>query len=316
MMQEKLFEFIKELSISDKKSLLGKALKVGEEQGELAKVILPYENAYATTHRFVTDKQILEESVDTILAAISLPYSIGYTTEDIIEMIQKKSAYWAELQAREVGIAHIKDIPYEIHVTVEKPKDIELFKNVCKNIGVKPIVLDLENNKGELLDVMTSSHYYGNNIGAYKETRRIARELSAYFYLIREKIETFPFHPAAPSDKHAFPKMPANCYFESHLSVIISSEAHNTLLQDLVKKHDAHLSRNFFKKISDEEYIKMITLRSYTGTYENFKKGLELLKRDLGVMGFVYEKEIVEFCIYDTKISHDFQWLGKEELIS
>ncbi len=98
---EQLIEFIRSLSIHDKKSLAEKTLKVSEEQGELAKAVLPFVNAYSTTHRFVPDIDILEEAVDTILAAISIPFSLGFTNEQIIQMIHDKSQYWAQLQAGE-----------------------------------------------------------------------------------------------------------------------------------------------------------------------------------------------------------------------
>lgn len=310
---EQLFEFIRSLSIRDKKSLLGKGMKVAEESGELAKVILPYENSYATTHRFVTDRRILEEAVDTILAAISLPYSLGFTTEDIIEMMQEKSNYWMLLQGAEDKITY--PLPYEIHVTVKKPDDIQSYKDTCTEIGVKPIVLDLENYKEALIDVMTSSVFYGDNRGAYEETNRISNELkNAGYEVIRKKIETVPFHPAAPSNKSAQQKMPEGCYFESHLSVIISNDEENELLKNITKNQNAHLSRNFFKKIGEGQYIKMVTLRKHDGTYEMFKHELEILKNILSeVYSFELEKEIVEFSIYDTKVSHDFKWLNIEE---
>jgi len=36
------------------------------------------------------------------------------------------------------------------------------------------------------------------------------------------------------------------------------------------------------------------------------------LKLALNNFGFKPEKEIVEFSIYDTKMSHDYAWLNKE----
>ena len=60
-MNKELLDYIQELSKRDKKSLTSKALKVSEEQGELAKAILPFESAYACRHRFVDKYKILEE---------------------------------------------------------------------------------------------------------------------------------------------------------------------------------------------------------------------------------------------------------------
>ncbi len=80
-MSPELFEYIQRLSLADKKTLSQKALKVAEESGELAKVVLPFDNAAGTIHRFIEKGRILEESVDVILTAISIAYELGYTHE-------------------------------------------------------------------------------------------------------------------------------------------------------------------------------------------------------------------------------------------
>jgi hypothetical protein len=52
MINPDLIEFIKTLSLNDKKTLTQKALKTSEEVGELAKAVLPFEGAAGTLHRF------------------------------------------------------------------------------------------------------------------------------------------------------------------------------------------------------------------------------------------------------------------------
>lgn len=56
-----LNNYIKSLSIKDKKTLSQKGLKLAEEVGELAKAILPYDSAHGTNHRFIDKEKILEE---------------------------------------------------------------------------------------------------------------------------------------------------------------------------------------------------------------------------------------------------------------
>lgn len=75
-MQTQLLDYIKKLSLDDKKTLSQKALKVAEESGELAKVVLPFDNAAGTIHRFIEKGKILEESVDVILTAISIAWML------------------------------------------------------------------------------------------------------------------------------------------------------------------------------------------------------------------------------------------------
>lgn len=312
VMKQQLLDFIKQLSLKDKKNLTQKALKASEEVGELAKAVLPYENAYATTHRFVAKEKILQEAVDVILTALSVAYDIGATDEDIEEMMHRKSSHWAELQAREDQVNY--PLPFEIHVTVKNPSDIEKFKSDCKEIDVKPIVIDLQDGNSQtiMLDVMTSSVFYGENAGAYNKAWEISFFLKERGYdVVRQKIETIPWHPAAPSDKHANPFMPKNCYFESHIQIITTTDRKSEL-EVIAHKNSAHLSRNFFKKVSDNEYIIMLTLRKKEGTYEKFTKELEVLKSDVLAANFVTKKIEVEFSIYDTNLSHDYNWINKE----
>lgn len=93
-------EFIKSLSFNDKKSLSQKCLKLVEEVGELAKVVLPFDSAHGTSHRFVDKEKILEEIADVHLTNFSIAYSLGFSDEDINNMILKKSIKWSSLQSK------------------------------------------------------------------------------------------------------------------------------------------------------------------------------------------------------------------------
>ncbi len=305
-MNKQLLDFIQQLSIRDKKTLSQKALKNAEECGELAKAVLPYDGAYGTNHRFTDKTKILEEVADVILTSISIAYDLGYSTDDIEEMLDHKSNKWFELQTKEDKLKY--PIPYEIHVTVKRPNDIEKYKIDCQKLEVKPIVLDLENSKGNMTDVMTSSKFYGDNRGAYEKTKELSDSLKSMGYdVLREKIETIPWHPAAPTKKGHMPK---DCYFESHVGVKVMDDSCREVLNEIAESHNAHISRNFFKKLTSGEYVLMLTLRDYDTTSELFKGQVDSLISTLHLKGFEYEKEIIEFAIYDTKMSHDFNWLS------
>jgi NTP pyrophosphatase (non-canonical NTP hydrolase) len=348
-MNKDLQEYIKALSLKDKKNLSQKLGKVMEESGELARVVLPYDNADGTTHRFVEKEKVLEESVDVILTAISMAYELGFSHDDIEEMMWMKAEKWHGIQAKEEKVEY--PIPYEIHVTVDldnyikrlkrleseyesgknikpghsalcpyvstlteediKEQAILDFKNTCNKIGVKPIVLDLENDgKSVMKDVMTSSHLIGNNTASYEECTRIARELRKDdFFVVRQKIETIPWHPAAPVNTGD--KMPEDCYFEAHVGCVIF-EHEEAKLSRVIDDLGVHVSRNFFKKKDDGRFVKMITMRKYNGLYDDFTFELEKLKSRLSANNIDFEKVITEFSIYDTKISHDFRWLEKK----
>ncbi len=306
---KQLLDFIKVLSQRDKKNLIERNLKLLEEAGELAKQILPFGGAYATNHRFATSSKILEEVADCFLVLYSIAYHANFTDEEIEEEMRRKSLKWQSLQSLEERCNY--PLPYEIHITISSIFNIDKFKFDCQNLNVKPIILDLHLNNNDIIkDVMTSSVYFGNNHDAYIEMKRISDKLKEFGYtVIREKIETVPWHPAAPTNKFNNHEMPKNCYFESHLNVVANVFTKEKL-KDIANAFDAHLSNNVFKKIDDDRFTIMITLRYYNGVFEDFRYHLDLLIEELKNNDFIVEKEIVEFSIFDTKVSHDVLWIG------
>ena len=124
---------------------------------------------------------------------------------------------------------------------------------------------------------------------------------------MREKIETVPWHTAAPSAKGITTIMPQDCYFETHIGVLVHTQA-ISMLNDIAKRYGAHMSRNAFKKHGDGSYTQMVTYRKYDGTYEEFEAEAKALEYQIK-KSFTIEKRITEFSIYDTKVSHDSAWL-------
>jgi NTP pyrophosphatase (non-canonical NTP hydrolase) len=326
-------DFIKNLSIKDKKTLSQKGLKLVEEVGELARVILPYDSAHGTNHRFIDRDAILEEVVDVYLTNISIAHSLGFTDEEFNDMLVKKSKKWSQLQASEEKAEF--PLPFEIHVTVEVDLpiengevvtnwygSIEEFKEDCNEIGVKPIVIDLEINDGSILkDVMTSSKHFGDNRTAYEESERICQELRNKGYkVLRNKIESVPWHPAAPVISTG-KEIPNGCYFESHIGVVIKPDekrALNYLVEKLNEDKDEmfelsgtiKLSQNFFKKSKDgSKFVNMLTYRSNMCGSPKFKLEVESIKHILDERGFDYEKVEVEYAVYDTNVTHDAKWI-------
>lgn len=339
----KIEEYVKELSKKDKKTLSQKALKLVEEVGELARVVLPYDSAHGTNHRFIDREAILEEIVDVHLTNISIAHSLGFKEDELNEMMVRKAEKWATLQAKEDKVTF--PLPYEIHVTVDlensythkhiNEESLDEFKEDCKSLGVKPIVINLEmKDKSNMKDVMTSSKFFGDNRTAYEESERIAKRLKEMGYsVVRNKIETVPWHPAAPQDKdknnplwHGDP-IPNGCYFESHIGVIVTKETKQDLeeLVDFLNESicefsgTAKLSKNFFKKTDDGKFINMLTYRSNMVNAKEFEgevRSIEKIisgKNDWSMLShfrsFEYEKVEIEYAIYDTNVTHDAKWI-------
>ena len=336
-------DYIKDLSIKDKKTLSQKALKLVEEIGELARVILPYDSAHGTNHRFTDKDAILEELVDIYLTNISISHSLGFTDEEFNEMLVKKTEKWGSLQAKEEEATF--PLPFEIHVTVNledsvgfygenrKPmfdEMVDRFNRECPKVGVKPIVIDLEINDGSIIkDVMTSSKFFGDNRTAYEESERIVTELKSRGYdVVRNKIETVPWHPAAPVISTG-KEIPNGCYFESHIGVIIEAgekEELNNFIKNLpdiywstynqdgdpltLLSGAAKLSQNFFKKSNDgSKFVNMLTYRSNMCGRPKFTLEVEGIKHLLKEEGFDFEKVELEYAVYDTNVTHDSKWI-------
>lgn len=339
----KIEEYIKELSKKDKKTLSQKALKLVEEVGELARVVLPYDSAHGTNHRFIDREALLEEIADVHLTNISIAHSLGFTDDELNEMMVRKAEKWATLQAKEDKATF--PLPYEIHVTVDLENSythkyinsgsLNDFKEHCRSIGVKPIVIDLEmKDKSSMKDVMTSSKFFGDNRTAYEESERIAKRLKEMGYeVVRNKIETVPWHPAAPQDDdkdhplwHGEP-IPNGCYFESHIGVLVTKETKPDLeelvdfLNDSICELSgtAKLSKNFFKKTEDGRFINMLTYRSNMVNAKEFETEVRSIERIISgkndwsmlshFRSFEYEKVEIEYAIYDTNVTHDAKWI-------
>ena len=177
---------------------------------------------------------------------------------------------------------------------------------------------------------MTSSKHFGDNRSAYEEANRIANELTSFGYkVVRKKIETVPWHPAAPTFKTGEP-IPNGCYFESHIGVTISPEE-KPYLEGLVEELNAgffspsrgfsrpsqielggtcKLSQNFFKKSKDgSKFVNMLTYRDNMNCKEDFERDVELIKFLLNEDKFGFEKVEVEYALYDTNVNHDSKWI-------
>lgn len=315
MLSKELTEYLRFLSKRDTKNLTQKTLKTTEELGELARKVLPYENAFATNHRIVTKANILEEVADTMLCLLSIAHDIEASDEDIESMVSRKAAVWAEKQEAEIGLSF--PIPFEIHITVSTSApgfDLENFKLACKDVGVKPIVIDLQNNGGDAVmqDVMTSSKHFGDNNTVMKEVERISNGLKHQcFSVIREKVESVPWHPAAPRRSNTTSEMPKDCYFESHFAVILNEGQDASPLDVIATEYNLHKSRNIFKKYDNGVSIIMLTSRAYDGTYEDFLEKAEAVKAAFAEKKFDIEKVIIEFSVFDTRVSHDSAWLSR-----
>lgn len=317
-MDNSTLKFVKQLTKLDKKTLTQKALKLAEECGEVAKSVLPFEQAHGTMHRFVHQDAIAENCSDVLLVALSMLYSLGYDDVDIAEIMQRKSLYWSSLQDNESEI-DVNALPHEIHVTVANVNSLDSFKNICRQVGVKPIVLDLHTKaEGSIIDIMTSSVFVGSTVNAILEAEKIKTFLEDFYEVVRCKIEVPPFHPAVPSEKNTAQHV-VDGYFETHMEVYVTkdpltSTSYDLLVDLLADNPELHVSKNYFKN-NEESSTVMVTYRKYSGKIERFKNEVSAWRNYIEQNGFTLNgKTIIEYSIYDTKVTHDSQWISGDTL--
>lgn len=200
----------------------------------------------------------------------------------------------------------VNEYYYEIHITVKTDK-LSDFKEHCKMIDVKPVFIDFQlSNEKTVNDVMTSSTVKSNDLAIWDIVNKQVNSLSLKFNVVRVKIETEPTHYLAPKQYPVFKS--SSHYFESHIAVHTTSNK-LPLIQQLCEQHNAHLSRNPFKMLSDNNnnIVQMCTVRSKDGL-SVFKHNVDKLFKDLSHIDYT-EPPIIEFALFDSNVSHDKEWI-------
>ena len=186
---------------------------------------------------------------------------------------------------------------YEVHITLEV-SDIEDFIKDCKEMGVKPIIIETQNNDDFGIQVMTSSKYVNDN---YKKTvNNLASQFSNKYTILRQKVEIQP----------EIEKNIDHIYYESHLRLKLVNNFNLNIVKELCNKYNFHFSKNLFK--IDKDYIyQMITYREYNTTLNKFNIIIENMSQELKILNINCDKIEIEECIFDSNIHIDNNWLNK-----
>ncbi len=297
-----LIKLIDRLSLRDTKTLSQKGLKAVEEVGELAKAILPYEGAHGTNHRVPSRDKVAEECADVMLVVYSIMKSMGLTSEEMIREVSRKANYWEFLLDNE-DKADLHNLDFEIHVTIKEATSLEAFRHACSELEVKPIVLDLYGEGGAVKDVMTSSVFRGTTKQVVDHTKALATRLRDMgFEVLREKIETVPWHPAAMVKPNQ-----SSAYFEAHFAFKTDDVDD---LRNFTKARNIHLSRNTMKKGADSILMGTYRVDARETNSSRFQDDVDSICLDSILAGHIITKKPhTEYSLYDTNEQHDGQWI-------
>lgn len=194
----------------------------------------------------------------------------------------------------------------EIHITVIT-NDIDKFISDCKDLNVKPIVIELQlQDKLSEYQVMTSSKFEGDTY--HEELQSLTLKLQSLGYtIVRQKVEIYP-DKNVPHVEHK--------YYESHLRLKFPKSYNVDEFQEdikLMKFNVWHLSKNILK--SDSEFFyQMVTYRAVanpalSNEYDFFVQMISLMELYLNIVEVEYDKVEIEECIYDSNMDLDSKWI-------
>ncbi len=199
--------------------------------------------------------------------------------------------------------------PHELHLTVNPDTtDESLFTRVCNNLGIKAHVILNEypgpNGGKTEVDYLTGSEIVGRSSEAFSELGRIAASLRAEgLDVVREKIETTPWHPLAP--KTSLDQLHPGTYFECHFTLPDLDTIHNFRI---LKWGEVPflISTTENKRKAGKLFA---TMRHYIATSAAFCQDVSDIHKALEAqLGYVKEPT-VEFALYDSNPNHDKLWV-------
>lgn len=301
-----LIDYLNRLSDADTKSL---SQRLGKTTAELSDALLSYEGAPGTLARYTSREQIIDEIADVALCLYSIARKVNATPEELSDMLLRKANKWQGKQEAAAEIKNPAKVPYEVHVSITPPsvdsKSYESlrhnFSTTCAILGVKATILTLYGPNSTWEDWMTSSTFVGTNaeVDAYMEAVGLDLQRCG-FNVIRKKVETVPWHPAA--------KARTGCYFEKHWEVLINPDE-LVALCEFADDYIGAVSRNTRKPPVDGKIIASVTIRNPYFGPDEFKVDCDQVEKNMRERGFDIVDSIAEYAVYDSDVSVDRNWL-------
>lgn len=193
-------------------------------------------------------------------------------------------------------------IPFELHITVAdvELKQLDTFTALCRQMGGKPLLIEL--SRGDYCtQPMFNTVMQANDLFEAVEVSEIRAAMlgNKGFTVKRIKIEIPAYSYGLTTDKHTLENV---SYFEWHGRIDFEREQQ---LLEICEKHTAHLSKNALKDNAGKRFI---TLREF-GSKEIFENRIAALVNDLQQNGWAADKQQAEYCLYDTNVVLDKNWL-------
>lgn len=196
-----------------------------------------------------------------------------------------------------------------MHLTLRPPADESRLVEWAESRGLRytRIVLDRGTVPDQPMLTFTVS---GTLDDANREVTAFARALGAAgFALARVKIEASPFNEEIPWTAEQAAALPASCYFEHHVKLVLDGDSDTVRVRPLVEPHGAHVSRNARRSVGHGRHERFVTQRARDVGLSDADARLEALLADLAAAGFSVIEVEREFVVYDDHPGLDAGWI-------
>jgi hypothetical protein len=154
--------------------------------------------------------------------------------------------------------------------------------------------------------------------GTLAEQRQAAGRLvealeGAGFECVRVKIEASPWADGVPKDDVQAEYLDPEQYFEHHIKLLLPEDSDLEALTDLVAPHEAHLSWNARRIVSDGRQERFVTQRCHRTGLVNAGARLKALTSALRSAGHHLLSVEREFVVHDSNTAIDDGWIAKED---
>jgi hypothetical protein len=186
---------------------------------------------------------------------------------------------------------------FEAHLTVDAASDRDAFAAMCRELGVKCVLIELARG-AHPAQPMTSSHHAGELAAVTAEIAALHERVAARFAVTRVKLEADITNEGIPVERAG----PQGTYFEFHAKLRVPADVRP--LQALCIAAGAHLSAN-----NIERDMRFVTLRVYEAGRDRAQSEFARLIDLLVTADHVIASTKAEFTLYDSRVELDAGWL-------
>ncbi|GHF04669.1 hypothetical protein GCM10014715_71100 [Streptomyces spiralis] len=205
---------------------------------------------------------------------------------------------------------------FEIHLTLapRSGRDSqEPIRDWAERHGLKytRIVLD----RGRTPDQpMLTCRGAGTLTGQVAAAHRWAARLRGDgFHVTRVKIEAAPWNSGVPRTEAEAAVLPAHCYFEHHVKLLLPTEQQIAAVRALAEPHAAHVSRNARRAASDGAHERFVTQRCRAVGRPEARRRLDALLQALSEAACTVMEVEEEFVVHDDNPAVDAGWIAGDD---